>query len=179
MNEELFLWIPALLLLFAGRKFFWLAVALIGFFFGLELAVAATGGQSEWVRWMVALFIGLLAAVLAVFFKRVAIAVFGFAAGSYIILEWVHSSLPAEPAWLGSLVVVVAGVAGAILASLLFDSLLVVLTALSGAVVVADLLPVAENNALWLIPVLGAMGMAVQFGLLKPARREPRKKQEK
>jgi len=173
--EALFLWIPGLLLLFAGRKFFWLAVALLGFIFGLEFAVEATSGQPEWVRWLVAVFIGLIGAVLAIFFKRVAIAVFGFAGGSFIVLQWFHGYLPVEPAWVGPTAVVVGGVAGAILASLIFDPLLVILTALSGAAVAATLVPLSEAHTLWFIPVVGAVGMAVQFGLLKAARREPKK----
>jgi len=165
-------WIPGLILLLAGRKFFWLAIALVGFVFGFEVARESFGSDPAWVRWVAAVFFGLLGAVLAQFFQRVAIALFGFFAGAYVAVEWLISLLPGAGEWPTNAVFAVGGVVGAVLAVLLFDPMLVILTALAGAVLLAPLVPLDPSHHLWLVPVLALVGMGVQVKLMTPTTRK-------
>src|SRR5512147_1159889 len=70
------------LLRLLGRRLFWLFVGLMGFAAGLMLANQLLPEMPEWVRLLVAIGIGLLGALLAVFLQRLAIGVAGFLAGA-------------------------------------------------------------------------------------------------
>jgi histidinol-phosphate aminotransferase len=74
-----------LILLAAGRRLFWLAVAAAGFLFGLGLAGAWLEAQSGGLAFLLALGVGLLGALVALFLQRIAIGVAGFLIGSYLI----------------------------------------------------------------------------------------------
>src|SRR3989440_10591873 len=67
--------------LFFGRKLFWLCVAAVGFAAGVELAPHLVNEPSPLVALTVALVLGFLGALLAMFLQKIAIAVVGFLAG--------------------------------------------------------------------------------------------------
>src|SRR5947207_11431911 len=72
--------IGAVVLLF-GRKLFWLCVAAIGFAAGVELAPHLVHEPSALLSLTIALLLGIIGALLAVFLQKIAIGVLGFLAG--------------------------------------------------------------------------------------------------
>ena len=103
------------LLLLLGRKLFWFFVAVLGFLWGLQIAPQVLHGQSQLMILAVALSLGLLGAVLAIFLQTMAVGFAGFWAGAHSVsvfwnlLNWQND----QHLWLFSLV---GGVVGAILA---------------------------------------------------------------
>src|SRR5262245_27959353 len=81
-------------LLFLGRKLFWLFVAIVGFYFGFEVARALVAEQPAWLLWTIAIGAGLIGAVLAMLLQRVGFALGGFYAGGYIALLAVERFAP-------------------------------------------------------------------------------------
>src|SRR5262245_10976268 len=68
-------------ILFFGRKLFWLCVAAVGFAVGVEIAPLLVNEASSLLALLIALVFGVLGALLALFLQKVAIAVLGFLAG--------------------------------------------------------------------------------------------------
>ena len=71
-----------IVLLALGRRLFWLFVGCVGFMAGLQMAQQYFGLQPSWVAWAAALLFGLVGALLALFFQKLAIVLGGFASGS-------------------------------------------------------------------------------------------------
>src|SRR5580692_6917393 len=69
--------VVGILLLFLGRKLFWLFVAAIGFVVGAEVAATMFPHQSEWVL-IFGVVLGLIGALVAILVQKVAIGVGGF-----------------------------------------------------------------------------------------------------
>src|SRR3989475_8542915 len=72
--------IGVVILLF-GRKLFWLCVAAVGFAAGVELAPHLVQEPSPVLALTVALVLGFVGALLALFLQKIAIAIAGFFAG--------------------------------------------------------------------------------------------------
>src|SRR3954467_3841365 len=68
-------------ILFFGRRLFWLCVAAIGFAAGVELAPHLMHEPTPLLQLSIALVLGFIGALLATFLQKVAIAVAGFVAG--------------------------------------------------------------------------------------------------
>lgn len=165
------------LLLLAGRRLFWLAVALLGFgvAFGVTEAVAADLG-TPWV-WILAVAAGVLGSVLAVTLQRVAVVVGGFLLGllgADRTLSWLGGPVDGG----AELVVLVAGgIVVAVLATSLFALALRLVTAGTGAaLVVFALQPVPPVDLL----LFGGLWMAGFFlqgrrREREPGRRRPRR----
>jgi len=124
-------------LLAFGRKVFWLFVAATGFFAGLQLATRYLHASPNWVTYAIALAIGLLGALLAYFFQKLAISLAGFFAGVYLTSR-VASQLAASvkaPAWL---IMLIGGIIGIILLHFIFEWALISLSSLAGAILLVD-----------------------------------------
>src|SRR2546423_6852692 len=67
--------------LFFGRRLFWLCVAAVGFAAGVEFAPHLMHEPSPVLLLSVAVVLGLIGALLALFLQKIAIAVAGFLAG--------------------------------------------------------------------------------------------------
>lgn len=150
-------------LLLAGRRLFWLFVGAIGFFVGMSVA-----GQflPENTSFIVGIVVGLIGAALAVFLQRAGLIAAGFLAGGYLLTYLVDLAAPnaAVATWLPF---VVGGILGIALISIVFDWALVILTALSGAVLVAQGFQLGQPVSLLLIVVLVIVGIAAQTGFSK------------
>src|SRR5437879_8026611 len=72
--------IGTVILLF-GRKLFWLCVAAVGFAAGVEITPHLVHEPSTLLALSVALVLGLIGALLAIFLQKIAIEVMGFIAG--------------------------------------------------------------------------------------------------
>src|SRR3954468_20751694 len=78
--------IIGVVILFLGRRIFWLCVAAIGFAAGVELAPHLFHEPSPLLQLSIALVLGFLGALLATFLQKIAIAVAGFAAGGKLAM---------------------------------------------------------------------------------------------
>ena len=148
-------------LLTLGRRLFWLFVAGLGFVAGLRLAADWFSQAPDWVTLALGLVGGLIGAGVALLLQRLGIALAGFLAGAYIafgMLELLGAD-PGANAWLAYLA---GGVLGAILLSALFDWALIVLSSISGAIMVVQSLELAAtwNTILFLALVL--LGVLIQ-----------------
>jgi len=149
-----------------GRRLFWLFVGAAGFAVGLHVAPAALAGRPEWVVVAAALLLGIVGAVLAIVFQWLAVGLGGFAAG-------VHGGLAAASAlgldgpwlWAG---VFASGIVVAALVLWLWDPILILLSALIGAALLAPLVPVTSGVRPWIFIGLLLAGIAVQASLLAP-----------
>jgi hypothetical protein len=163
------------LLLVLGRKLFWLFVAVLGFVTGLTFAERLFSTQPEWVQLVIGIGFGIVGAILAYFFQEIAIAVGGFLAGAYIALSLVNA-LGGNPAPGGNgvnwVIFFVGGIVGAILAFMLFDWALIILSSLSGAMLIAGGLNLTGPISWLLIGGLFLVGIIVQANLERPPRQQ-------
>lgn len=141
------------IVLFFGRKLFWLCVAAVGFAAGIELAPLIAHEPSSLLALSLALVLGFLGAILALFLQKLAIAVFGFVAGGKLAMA-LSAAFLAPHAMHPAVIFVIGGVIGALLLLSLFDWALILLSSIVGAYLI--------ENAV----VLPPMGMAVVFVLL-------------
>jgi len=139
--------VGAVLLAF-GRSLYWLFVAGVGFFAANTLASRLLVGQSKTLILLIALGAGLLGALLAVLLQKFAVGLAGFLAGGYFfVVLLILLKLDYGPvAWI---LFVVGGILGAILVAALFEVSLIFLSSLSGAVLIAQSLPLTPlQNAI-------------------------------
>lgn len=158
--------IAGLVLLFLGRKLFWIFVGIIGFLAGMQWGARFAQGQPETVILLIALGIGLLGALLAILLQRVAVAIAGGLAGGMLAMRFAALlGITAEPAvWIAF---AVGAILAALLVSFLFDWALIVLSSLTGAAVLARALPLGSSVELVVLVVLAIIGIVVQARLLR------------
>src|SRR5262245_43468491 len=111
--------VGALILLF-GRRLFWLFVAAIGFWIGIELTPYLVQHPPPWLALAVALVLGLMGAVLAFILQKIAIAIAGFLVGGHIATALLAAfvNVPSHQSWIAF---VIGGILGAMLLLALFD----------------------------------------------------------
>jgi hypothetical protein len=162
-------------MLFFGRRLFWLFVGAAGFIFGIHAARLLLHGGPEWAAIALALAAGLIGALLAIFLQRFAIAVAGFVLGGYVLpgilgqLGWGTEHSHWIPVFIG-------GITGLILVSVLFDWALIILSSVSGAILILEPfhLHAGMPAGLLLVVLLIAAGIAVQAGLMRNATQRRR-----
>lgn len=147
--------------LFLGRRIFWLFVAAVGFILGLALVVDLLPGQPDWVILVAALVLGLVGALVAVIAQKIAIVIAGFFMGGYALL-WLLQLFSLTPDRLDWLIFIIGGIVGAILVQFLFDAALIVLSALAGATLIAQVTNFSPPVTAVLFVVLLALGIIVQ-----------------
>jgi Domain of unknown function (DUF4203) len=164
------------LLLVLGRRLYWLFVALIGFVYGLELAPRLLPEQSQTVILLIALGLALVGAVVAVVGTKIVLGMTGFVAGGGIAMLLFQNVI--DSGLVATVIYLVAGVIGAVLFLLLFDTALIVLSSLAGAgliVASTERLPgISPSAGTVLIIVLPVVGILIQSHLLR--RRRPSKR---
>ena len=129
-------WLPwielglGIVVLLFGRSLYWLFVAIAGFLIGMAMANVWMRGQEDWVRLLVGVGAGVLGAIIGIFVQRLAFAIGGFFAGGYFaVAVAARFGLAGDPnVW-----AVAGGLIGAILAALLMDWAIIVLSSLAGA----------------------------------------------
>jgi MFS family permease len=160
-------------LLFLGRRLFWLFVGGVGFVAGMMLASVFLEGQSEMMALLIALVVGLIGALLAIFLQKLAVGIGGFFAGAYILFNLAWRFDQEQYAWVAF---ILGGILGALLVLALFDWALILLSSLTGATAIARVLPLEPAITLILFVVLVVAGIATQAAQLrrKPARQPAR-----
>jgi len=126
-----------LVLLFAGRRLFWLFVACVGFASGYHYAQQMGAIHSPILILILAVAAGALGAIIAILFQKAAIVIAGFAAGGYIglILFDQFVGLTTQMVWLPY---IIGGIIGAIFLFLVFDWALIFLSTMTGATLIVQ-----------------------------------------
>ena len=157
-----------IVILFFGRKLFWLCVAAVGFAAGVEIAPHLVHEPSPLLALTVALVLGLIGALLALFLQKIAIAVLGFLAGGKLAGA-IAAAFFVQYAQYSTIIFVAGGVVGAILLLVLFDWALIVVSSLIGAHLIvfqgAITLPPSGSTILFL--GLAIVGIFVQAASLR------------
>lgn len=155
-----------IMLLALGRKLFWLFVGSVGFVAGVQIAQQHLFLAPSWQLWTIGVICGLLGALLALFFQKVAIIVGGFAAGCAIAVQLtVMLGFTANP-----LVTICGGILGAIVLYLLFDWALIALSSVAGATLIVHSINPAGWLAVLLYVVLILAGIVFQSLVLRPQK---------
>jgi hypothetical protein len=133
MLEAILALVAGLVLVFAGKRFFWLAAGLAAFLFTWVVFETLFGGG--WLAILTGLVVACVLGWLATKFIKWVGLFIGFAAGA-VIFPFLLGLIGVDLNWLiGALV---GGVIGLILMHFLFDWGLIVLTALMGSSVVSN-----------------------------------------
>lgn len=166
--------IGGFLLLF-GRKLFWLSVGACGFATGLALTTRMFSGRPEWLAVLIGVGAGVLGALIAVIFQRLAIGVGGCLAGAFIAVSMAgRLNLEEGVGFWGMLVL--GGVVGALLVVALFEWGLIALSCLCGASLIVGALRLPETSAVVAWLGLLVLGVAGQAAMLRHDRGSPARK---
>jgi hypothetical protein len=173
--EEMNLPIPILsaligvIILFFGRKLFWLCVAAVGFAAGVEITPHFVHEPSTLLALSVALVLGLIGALLAIFLQKIAIAVFGFLGGGKLAGA-IAAAFFVQHAQYSGIIFLIGGIIGAILLLTLFDWALIVLSSLVGAHLIQHTIVLPPSGSTILFIGLAAVGILVQAAVLRGNR---------
>jgi hypothetical protein len=153
--------LAGLALLLAGRRLFWLFVAVIGFIAAARLVEEFIGPSQNTTTMVVALVAGLLGGVLAIAAQKLAIRVAGFLAGAFYLtagLEALGMQVPGKP-WLSLLI---GGIIGAILLGVIFNWALIAFSSVAGAHLIVHPFGMRPEAAGALFIVLALFGIYMQ-----------------
>src|SRR6266550_3309464 len=156
-------------ILFFGRKLFWLCVAAVGFAAGVEIAPHLVHEPSPLLALSVALVLGLIGALLALFLQKVAIAVLGFLAGGKLAGS-IAAAFFVHYAQYSTVIFVIGGVVGAILLLALFDWALIVVSSLIGAHLIQSAIVLPASGSTIVFIGLAVLGILVQAASLRRNR---------
>ena len=159
--------ILGLVLLLFGRKLYWAFIAIAGFLLGMALGAEWLADKEQWVRILAAVLAGLAGAVLAIVVQRLAFAIGGFFAGGYLAMSLAarlsNGGDPHSQIWM-----IVGGIIGAIVAAMVLDWAIIVLSSLAGAVaILSPFAPKMSDQVLTLVFLLiTVIGIVIQSGQL-------------
>jgi Domain of unknown function (DUF4203) len=162
--------IVGFILLFAGRKLYWLFVAVVGFFTGYFLAGQIFPQTSTILQIIIGLVAGTLGAALLFFLHQLAIGIAGFLGGGLLAIQIVALSGQASPEF-NWIPFIIGGVFGAVLVTVIFDWALIVLTSLGGAFLIISGFNSISGWSNLAILALFAIGIIIQANLLRGERR--------
>src|SRR5438034_5425829 len=157
--------IGAVVLLF-GRKLFWLCVAAIGFAAGVELAPHLVHEPSALLSLTIALLLGIIGALLAVFLQKIAVAVLGFLAGGKLAGA-LAAAFFVQYAQYSTFIFLFGGLAGAILLLVLFDWALIVISSLIGAHLIQSAIVLPPSGSTIVFIALTIIGIVIQAASLR------------
>jgi MFS family permease len=167
MNASIAPLLAGFLLLFFGRRLFWLFVGILGFLAGFALATRFFPHETGLTWYFIAIGFGLIGILLAFFLQKMAIAIGGFLAGGFFLVNTVQSVGSKLPE---AVLFLIGGILGAILLSLLFDWALIFLSSVTGASLLAKSLPFDRNYFTIVLIGLVILGVFVQARFLRPRR---------
>jgi hypothetical protein len=157
-------------ILFFGRKLFWLCVAAVGFAAGVEMAPHLIQEPSPLLALTVALVLGLIGALLALFLQKIAIAVLGFLAGGKLAGA-IAAAFLVQYAQHSTIIFLIGGILGAIFMLVLFDWALVVVSSLIGAHLIQSAIqgvfPLPTSGSTIVFVGLAVVGILVQAASLR------------
>lgn len=148
-------------MLLFGRKLFWVFVAGIGFITAATWASRVFARESELIILVIALAAGLIGALIAMFIRWLGIGLAGFLGGGYLVFSLL-ALFGIDPGGFSWVFYVIGGVIGAILFAVFFDWTLIILSSISGAVILTQALAFPRSLGLIIIAVLFIVGIVVQ-----------------
>jgi hypothetical protein len=148
-------------ILFFGRKLFWLCVAAVGFAVGVEIAPLLVNESSSLLALLIALIFGVLGALLALFLQKVAIAVLGFLAGGKLATA-IAAAFFVQYAQYSTIIFVIGGIIGAILLLVLFGWALIVVSSFIGAYLIQSAIVLPPTGSTLVFIGLAMVGIFVQ-----------------
>jgi len=148
-------------ILFFGRKLFWLCVAAVGFAVGLQIAPMLVNEASSLLALVIALVLGLVGALLALFIQKVAIAVLGFLAGGKLATA-IAAAFFVQYAQYSTIIFVIGGIIGAILLLALFGWALIVVSSFIGAYLIESAIVLPPTGSTLVFIGLAIVGIFVQ-----------------
>jgi hypothetical protein len=153
-----------IILLLFGRSLYWVFVAVAGFLVGVELGTQLLADQADWVRVLAAVLCGILGAILGMLAQRVAFSIGGLFAGGYLGLAFARAAgTPGEPlVWFA-----IGGILGAVIAVLVMDWAIIVLSSLAGAAAIVGQFDIDATLATLLFVVLMIVGIIIQARRLR------------
>jgi len=149
------------IILFFGRKLFWLCVAAVGFSVGVEIAPLLVNEASSLLALVIALLFGVLGALLALFLQKIAIAVLGFLAGGKVATA-VAASFFVQYAQYSTIIFVIGGIIGAILLLAVFGWALIVVSSFIGAYLIESAIVLPPTGSTLVFIGLAILGIFVQ-----------------
>ena len=154
-----------------GRKLFWLFVGCMGFAVGFYYTPQIWAIQSDLILLVIAAAGGIVGAILAILFQKVAIVLAGFAAGSFIAVNLMDllGLIPGQFIWLPH---IVGGIVGAVLLFFLFDWALIFLSSFSGAALVVQSIHFNPHLEKIVLVTLVVLGSFFQYKLMASDRSE-------
>lgn len=160
--------IGAVILLF-GRKLFWLFVAAVGFAAGVEVAPHLLSEPSPMLALTLALVLGFVGALFALFLQKFAVGVVGFLVGGRLAIAIVAAFFLnyAHYDWI---TFVVGGILGAILLLALFDWALIFFSSVAGAHLIQGAVQLPANGSVILLVALTVLGIVVQASMMRRSR---------
>ena len=154
-----------IVILFFGRKLFWLCVAAVGFAAGVQIAPLLVNEASSLLALVIALVFGLLGVLLAFFIQKIAIAILGFLAGGKLATA-IAAAFFVQYAQYSTIIFVIGGIVGAILLLAVFGWALIVVSSFIGAYLIqsAIVLPPTGSTLVFLgLAILGIFVQAISF----------------
>ena len=148
-------------ILFFGRKLFWLCVAAVGFAAGAEIAPHIIQEPSSILGLIIALLLGVLGALLALFLQKVAIAVLGFLTGGHLAGA-IAAAFFIHSAQYYTIIFLVGGIIGAILLLGVFDWALIVVSSFVGAYLIQSAIVLPPTGSTLVFVGLAIIGIIVQ-----------------
>ena len=148
-------------ILFFGRKLFWLTVAAVGFAVGVEIAPLLVNESSSLLALLIALVLGILGALLALFLQKVAIAVLGFFAGGKLATA-IAAAFFVHYAQYSTIIFVIGGIIGAILLPAVFGWALIVVSSFIGAYLIQSAIVLPPTGSTLVFIGLAIVGIFVQ-----------------
>jgi len=158
-----------IVILLFGRKLFWLCVAAVGFAAGVELAPRFFHEPTALTALTIALVLGFIGALLALFLQKFAIAIAGFLAGGKLALG-IAGAFLVQLLNYPVITFIVGGVIGAILLLSLFDWALIVLSSIVGAYLILTAVTLPQVGTAVLFVVLAAVGIFFQAAAMRRMR---------
>jgi len=153
--------IIGVVILFFGRKLFWLCVAAVGFAVGVKIAPLLVNESSSLLALLIALIFGVLGALLAFFLQKVAIAVLGFLAGGKLATA-IAAAFFVQYAQYSTIIFVIGGIIGAILLLALFGWALIVVSSFIGAYLIQSAIVLPPTGSTLVFIGLAMVGIFVQ-----------------
>jgi hypothetical protein len=159
-------WLPFLIggvLLVVGRRLFWLLVATLGFLAAFAFVQRMFPDSPQPLHWVLAVGAGLVGALLAIFAQKIAVGAAGALFGGYATL-WLLEHYGVDLGNWEWVPLVAGALLAAVLALLVLETALVVLSSILGASLVVGASKLDSLPAVVLFAVLVIVGVSVQLG---------------
>jgi hypothetical protein len=160
--------IGAIILLF-GRKLFWLCVSAVGFAVGVEATPYLFHESRTLLALTLAVVLGFVGALLALFLQKIAVGIVGFLAGGRLAIG-IAAAFFAHQAHYFGITFLVGGIVGAMLFLALFDWALIFFSSAVGAYLIQSAVTLPSSGSSVLFVVLAAIGAVVQVTAMRGSR---------